>query len=96
MPNEWEAQLAQALRAADFDRANRLARQYGESARAALQAAESGAREAIYREAVQSLDNHLHLARVLRAHLATEWRANSGTILYQSSDSERHLWQLEG
>lgn len=95
MASGLEIQLAQALRAGDFDAANSLAAQYGQSALTALRAAPPAEREAVLGEALQVLNDSLHLAQVLRAHIATQWRANSGTFLYQSSDSERHLWQLE-
>ena len=79
----------------DFDRANQLADEYGRMMASALRAAPLAARLAIYEQALATLNENLHLARVLRAHLATRLRANSGLFLYQRSESERHIWQMQ-
>ena len=91
-----EQQLAHALQAGDFETANRLSEEYGRSVLAQLRATPSPqARELIFRRAVENLNGYLSLARVLRAHIAARFSANSGQWLYQGAAPDRHCWDLE-
>jgi hypothetical protein len=89
--------LAQALREGDFAAAQTAAAGYGQAVCAALQATADPARRAsLYQEALETLQDHLHLARVLRAHLAAQIQANAGSCLYAQPDApEAHRWQWE-
>ena len=82
-------QLTRALEAGDFERAERLAIEYGDSALTAGNAT-------VLRQALDTLNDSLHLTRVLRAHLAEQVRANSPAIEYQPSAAENPRWQFEG
>jgi hypothetical protein len=90
-----EAQLTQALQAGNFEGADRLSAEYSQVMSAALRAAKAADRRAIYERALATLNESLHLTRVLRAHIAVRLRNNSGTLLYQQPDSEHHSWHLE-
>jgi hypothetical protein len=88
--------LAQALQGADFETVQHAAVDYGRSVRAELAAAANPRHRAeIYREALETLQNHLHLARVLRAHLAAQIQGNAGSCLYAQPEADRHRWQFE-
>jgi hypothetical protein len=91
--------LAQALQCADFAAAQYCAEEYVRSVHAALDVtSDRDLRAAIYQETIKTLQNHLHLARVLRAHLATQIQNNAGSCLYTQSEIEAgcHRWQFEG
>ena len=81
-------QLTRALEAGDFETAERIAIEYGESVAASGNAA-------VLRQALDTLNDCLHLTRVLRAHLAAEVRANSPALEYQPAASEDRHWQFE-
>jgi hypothetical protein len=88
--------LATAIRTGDFEAANPLAVAYGQSVVAELRTALTPEnREAIARPALEFLNDQLHLVRVLRAHLASQLRANSGPCLYQPTEADRHCWRFE-
>jgi hypothetical protein len=92
-----EKELARALQASDFETAQRLAVEYGRTIRAQLKAASNlQGRELIFRRAVEYLNDHLYLARVLRAHIAANFTANSAQCLYRRAETDRHCWNLEG
>jgi hypothetical protein len=89
-------QLTRALEAGDFETAERVAIEYGESVAAQMQTSDDTAGKAVVlRQALDTLNNCLHLARVLRAHLAAEVRANSPALEYQPAASEDRHWQFE-
>jgi hypothetical protein len=85
-------QLTSALEAGDFEAAERVAIEYGNSIAAELRA---GGDIAVLREALDAFNNSLHLTRVLRAHLAAQVRANSPAIEYQPAAAENRRWQFE-
>jgi hypothetical protein len=82
-------QLTRALEAGDFETAERVAVEYGD------RVATSG-NAAVLQQALDTLNDCLHLTRVLRAHLAAHVRANSPAIEYQVAASEDRHWQFEG
>jgi hypothetical protein len=91
--------LSDALRAGDFAAVQSAAVDYGRGVCQELQAADDpGQRASIYQEAQETLQNHLHLARVLRAHLAAQIQANAGSCLYAQPDARAngHHWQFQG
>jgi hypothetical protein len=84
--------LTRALEAGDFEAAERIAIEYGKSVAARIRA---GGDIAVLREALDTLNDRLHLARVLRAHLAAQVCANSLAVEYQPAASENRHWQFE-
>lgn len=85
-------QLTRALEAGDFETAQRIAIEYGDTVLAEMQAGED---TAVLRQALDTLNDCLHLTRVLRAHLAAHVRANSPAIEYQAAAPEDRHWQFE-
>jgi hypothetical protein len=84
--------LTRALEAADFEMAERIAVEYGDSVAAEIRA---GGNIAVLRQALDTFNDSLHLTRVLRAHLAAQVRANSLAVEYQPAASENRHWQFE-
>ncbi|HEY3454773.1 MAG TPA: hypothetical protein VGK64_09245 [Bryobacteraceae bacterium] len=81
-------QLTSALAAGDFEAAERLATAYGDSAMA-------GGNAVVLRQALDMLNDCLHLTRVLRAHLAEQVRVNSLAVEYQPAVDKNRRWQIE-
>ena len=81
-------QLTRALAVGDFEAAERLATAYGDSAMAA-------GNSVVLRQALNTLNDCLHLTRVLRAHLAEQVRVNSLAVEYQPAIEENRRWQFE-
>jgi hypothetical protein len=82
-------ELTRTIKAGDFETAQRLATEHGDSALA-------GGNAIVLRQALDTLNDSLHLTRVLRAHLAEQVRANCPAIEYQSAAAENPRWQFEG
>lgn len=77
-------QLTRALEAGDFETAERIAIEYGASVVAGIETSgDPQGRAAVLRQALATLNDCLHMTRVLRAHLAAEVRANSPAVEYQ-------------
>ncbi len=81
-------QLTRALTAGDFEAAERAATAFGDKAMAAGNAA-------VLRQALDTLNDCLHLTRVLRAHLAEQVRVNALAVEYQPAAEENRGWQIE-
>lgn len=89
--------LAAAIKTGDFAAAQPAIADYSRQVHAALDAASGpAAREAVFRQSIETLNQHLSLARVLRAHLAAQIQGNAGTCLYEQAQADRHCWQFEG
>ena len=89
-------QLTGALEAGDFETAERVAIEYGDSVVVEIRAGgDTAGRAIVLRQALDTLNDCLHLTRVLRAHLEEQVRANSLAIEYQPAGPERRLWQFE-
>jgi hypothetical protein len=90
--------LSQALQIGDFAAAQTAAADYGRVVCADLEGASDPARRAaICQEALETLETHVHLARVLRAHLAAQIQANAGSCLYAQPEAQANppRWQVE-
>ena len=81
--------------AGDFDSARSLALQIGSRAQHRLRAAQDAKlRTSICNSAVAQLNDALSLARVLRAHIASQLEDNSARLRYQTESPDRHRWQF--
>lgn len=88
--------LMAALKNKDFESVPEIAGRLGEQARLDLEAAPDAAtRTEIYRDFTAFINDALHLARVLRCHISTEYCANSASFLYAQSNLEQHHWQIK-
>jgi hypothetical protein len=95
MLSSLHQEVHNALAAGDFETARRLSPELGQAIirhASALPAAERGA---YVRQALNRLQEHLNLARVLRAHLATQVQANSAACLYNQALGGNHSWLLD-
>jgi len=90
-------ELKSALLDRDFDKAQSLINAWGASIRRAIKAAPGDAeRYRILEDAQAFAEQHLYLARVVRAHIATELQANSASFLYASAELEQPRWRFRG
>ena len=89
--------LRSAIEAGDFERACALTGPYRETIVRALRNAPSAdARETIARETIAFLNERLHMARVLRAHLASRLAAATRAQFYQTPAKCDNTWLLQG
>jgi hypothetical protein len=92
MPDE----LTAALKRKDFETAAGIARAIGKQALLDLETAPTAkARAEIYQNSIAIVNDALYLARVLRAHIASELHANSVSFLYADTDLEQHHWRIQ-
>jgi len=90
-------ELKNALLNRDFERAQSLISAWGEEISWSVKAASGPAeRYRILEDARSFLEQHLYLARVVRAHIATELKANSASFLYANTELEQPRWRVRG
>ena len=90
------AAVKQALTAGDFDAARQWSVKLGQAFTAQASAVPRGARGAYVQQGLRRLQEHLSLARVLRAHLATQVQANAAVCLYSEASNRGNSWRFEG
>ncbi|HLH01609.1 MAG TPA: hypothetical protein VKX25_02480 [Bryobacteraceae bacterium] len=89
--------LKTAIEAVDFEHAPALAEAYGQAIREQIEATpDPRKRDSILEEARAFLEDRLHLARVLRAHVGAQYRAAAGLASYQNFANEQRSWHCEG
>jgi hypothetical protein len=90
--------ITEALRAGDFETALQLITAYQEAVSHRLSyTARDVDRDTVLREAMEVLQSHLHLARVMRAHLVTTFGAVKTASVYQPvTDTVKSTWDVEG
>lgn len=90
------ARLRAAIEAGSFETATALSEEYGEAAigelRGAITAEE---RMAIAHEAAAFLEDRLHLARVMRSHIAAQIGAASRLCCYANTPAIDKTWSLD-
>jgi hypothetical protein len=94
-PNFLHEAVQRALAVGDFETARQLSPALGQAIVAEACAAAPAARAACVRQALSRLEEHLSLARVLRAHLASELQANAAACRYHSASGDGHSWHFE-
>jgi hypothetical protein len=91
-----EQKLQRTLEAGNFESALQLIDEYGklimESVRTAPTATD---RLAILDEASSFVQDRLHLARVLRSHIASQITASSRLVSYGGTASVESTWQID-
>ena len=99
MPDEsiesLHSAIHRSLREGDFDGAGRLSVELGQAIikNAPAPASADGAR--FLEENLGRLQEHLSLARILRAHLASQLQTNTAVFLYQNEADSKHCWRYE-
>ncbi len=89
--------LKYAIEAGNFEEAPALVSAYGNYATGKIRAASTPEeRLAVAREALDFLHDRLHLARVMRAHLAVQLACVTKLSSYAISPADEHQWVLEG
>jgi hypothetical protein len=89
-------ELKTALANHDFDRAQALVPEWGKMVLTDMRSASGEAElRRILDGALAFAEDHVHLARVIRAHIASDLEANSASFLYRDADLEQHRWQLK-
>lgn len=92
-----EGEIQRAIESGSFEAAIPLIEQYGEAVLSALRGAgTSQQRSAIASEASAFLQDRLHLARVMRSHLAAQIGAASRNASYAGAPCVNNTWLIEG
>lgn len=89
------AQLSSAIQSGDFDAAQPLIADYGSTIRAELHSAPPEERQRIFDQALETLNEHLRLARLMRSHMHLRLRQLSGESLYSSQHQPTHTWGVD-
>jgi hypothetical protein len=87
--------LRQALKAGDFDAARQLSDALGFAIVRELEAALPTAVPSLFGQRIALLEENLSLARVLRAHLASQLQINTAVVLYQPAASCASSWGFD-
>ncbi len=85
-----------ALRAGDFDKVRQLSTELGQAIVHEAQVVPPTGRRPFVESSLSRLREHLSLARVLRAHLASQLHSNTAASLYQpAATNTPNSWHLE-
>jgi hypothetical protein len=87
--------VSRALQAGDFDTARLLSVELGAAIRHELSMAPPAGQLGLYKERMGRLQEHISLARVLRAHLAAQLQTSTAVCLYQESADRGHCWRFD-
>jgi hypothetical protein len=88
--------LASTIQSCDFEAAQPLIAEYGAAIRGQLRSASPQERQLIFDQALETLNEHLRLARLMRSHMHLRLRQLSGESLYNSQRQSLHTWHLDG
>jgi hypothetical protein len=94
-PGSLHEALRQALKAGDFDAARQFGDALASSIAHELAAASSVALPVLFAQRIALLQENLSLARVLRAHLASQLQINTAVCLYQPASSDASSWGFD-
>jgi hypothetical protein len=95
-PTDISGRLASAIESGDFEAAQPLIAEYGNVMQAQLRAASPADRQRVYDRALETLNEHLRVARMARSHIYARVRQLSGQSLYTSQREHLHTWRVEG
>lgn len=89
--------LARAIESGDFDAAQPLVVEYAAAVRNQLSSAVNATeREHILKNALQTLNAHLFLARAMRSHISLFLQATTGQSVYQANRRQTYTWRVDG
>ena len=88
--------IRKALEGGDFDAVRQMSTALGQAIICEAQVAAPSKRKQLVEDQLNRLREHLSLARVLRAHVASHLQANSAVSLYQQSPGRGHSWRFDG
>ena len=90
-----DEELRIAILNRDFERAQSIIAERTKAIASEVKAATGAVqRRRILEEAVDRAEQDLCLARVIRAHIASELKANSASFLYAESELEQPRWRV--
>jgi hypothetical protein len=93
--DELNEAVSRALQAGDFETARRLSVDLGSAIRLELAAARPAQRVLLFKQRIGSFQEHLSLARVLRAHVSSQLQTNAAACLYQPEQGGNHCWRFD-
>jgi hypothetical protein len=94
-PDSLHDAVQRSLAAGDFETVSQLSDPLGQAIVAELAAAAPADRVALFEQRIGRLREHLSLARVLRAHLASEVQNNTAACLYHSTSDRDYSWRFD-
>jgi hypothetical protein len=94
-PESLHEAVHKALLASDFDTARHLSAKLGQAIIRQASVMPPAERADYVRQGLSRLQEHLSLARVLRAHLATQVQANSAVCLYHQASDRGNAWRFD-
>ncbi len=96
MLDELAGELQNAIASGNFQAAQQLAEKYGKNVQMQIQsAADARDRERIWSDALQVLQHHLVLTRIVRSHIAARLQTAAGQVAYHPALRDRHTWRLD-
>ncbi len=96
MATDLAGKLERALEKGDFDAAQPLVLEYAKAVRSELSLASNAVeRETILRNALQTLNANLYLARAMRSHISALLHVTTGRSLYQAN-RQTYTWRVDG
>ncbi len=87
--------LASTIQSGDFEAAQPLIAEYGAAIQAQLRSASPQERQLIFDQALETLNDHLRFARLMRSHMHLHLRRLSGESSYNSQSQQLHTWRLD-
>lgn len=87
--------VTSAIQSGDFEAAQPLIAEYGSAIQAKLRSASPHDRQLIFDHALETLHEHLRLARLMRSHMHLRLRQLSGESLYNGHAQPLHTWHLD-
>ncbi len=97
MAIDLAGKLERALQEGDFDAAQPLVLEYATAVRSELSSATNATeRENILRNALQTLNANLYLARAMRSHISVFLQATTGQSVYQAARRQTYTWRIDG
>lgn len=96
MVADLTGELERTIQSGDFDRARPLIAEYASSVRQELASARTAVeRENILRNALQTLNAHLYLARAIRSHIAASLQATTRQSAYRTTQRDAYTWRMQ-
>lgn len=96
LTTDLAARLVSVIQAGDFEAAQPLIAEYGAAIQAEIRSSTAPEqRQSIFDRALNTLNEHLRLARLTRSHIHLRLLQLSGESLYASQPQSLHTWQLD-
>jgi hypothetical protein len=87
--------LREAIEAGDFITAQPLVLEYGNLVKNRLRSATAQERQAIFDDALETLNANLCLARLVRSHICAHLQAVTSQMQYEAIQRHLNTWSME-